>query len=164
MLKENWRAISFLERLGDFLIIVFGFFTSYFGRDSLYYWNNKYRLGLSFSGDKLASINEYYVVLFIAVLSYLVFLEIFGAYSSMRFISKLKLFFIFLISSFFVFIVLATNLFLLKADVSRGFIVLFCVLTAFFLFAERLFVVNFYNFIFCYSVVTASKIVNPFYS
>lgn len=143
MLKENWRLISLLERIGDFFIITFSFFVSYIGRSSLYILDKKHGWGLPFTGEKLDSIDKYYIVLILSIIIYSALLELMGAYSSMRFITKLKLFLIFLFSSFFTFFILSACLFLLKSDLSRSYLVLFCSITSLFLFAERLFVLNF---------------------
>jgi len=92
MLKQNWRLISRLERIGDNLIIVAAFFAAYFGRDSLIFWNEILDLSLPFTGEQLAPINEYVLVLLIGLIGYAVMLNLMGAYGSMRLSSVWRLF------------------------------------------------------------------------
>jgi len=146
MLKENWRLVSRLERVGDFAIIIVAFFASYYGRSSLLYWNQRLGWGLTFGGGTLASIENYYVVLFISLLAYLFILQVMGAYGSMRLSSSFRLLRISLFSSFLVFLVLSAVLFLLKLDLSRSFISLFCGIVALSITAERYLVLGFLRF------------------
>lgn len=146
MLKENWRTISRLERLGDFCIVILSFFVAYYGRRSLLFWDSTFSLGLPFSGPELAPIKDYFIVLVIALLGYGLMLQMLGAYSSMRLRSSLELFGIALTSSIAVFFLLAASLFLLKIDLSRSFIVLFCILVCFSLAAERAVVLEFLRY------------------
>ncbi|MCI5064143.1 sugar transferase [bacterium] len=146
MLKENWRAISRIERIGDFCIIVASFFIAYYGRDSLIYWNDQFQLQLPFEGEQLAPLRDYALVLLVALLSYGLLLQAMGAYTSMRLRSTGELFGIALSSSLLVFLGLAATLFLLKLDLSRSFIALFCFLVALSLAAERAVVLEFLRY------------------
>jgi exopolysaccharide biosynthesis polyprenyl glycosylphosphotransferase len=146
MLKENWRLIARLERLGDFIIIVVSFFLAYHGRDSLVFWNDILGLSVPFTPDGLAPLKDYFTVLFIALLGYAATLSFFGAYGSMRLSSPLRLLRISLVSSAIVFILLAATLFLLKLDLSRSFIAIFCTLVGVLLTAERLAVLRLLRF------------------
>lgn len=137
MLKENWRVISFLERLGDNLIVIAAFLVAYYGRDSLLFWDRYFAWGLPFGGEQLAPLSEYIFILLVSLVSYATVLQALGAYSSMRFSSHLRLAAISIISSGIVFFLLAAILFTLKIDLSRSFILLFCVLVALSLAAER---------------------------
>ncbi len=137
MLKENWRSISRIERVGDFIIIVLSFFIAYYGRDSLLFWDSTLELGIPFRGKVLAPIKDYFIVLVIALFGYGMMLQVMGAYNSMRLRSSFELFWITLVSSGVVFLLLAASLFLLKIDLSRSFIGLFCILVCFTLAAER---------------------------
>lgn len=137
MLKENWRVISFLERLGDNLIVVIAFLIAYYGRDSLLFWDSYFDWGLPFGGAQLAPLSEYIFILLVSLASYATVLQMLGAYSSMRFSSHLRLAAISIISSVIVFFLLAAILFTLKIDLSRSFILLFCVLVSLSLAAER---------------------------
>jgi exopolysaccharide biosynthesis polyprenyl glycosylphosphotransferase len=136
MLKQNWQLISRIERIGDTLIIITCFFLAYHGRSSLMFWDQMFDLGLPFEGG-LAPLKDYAIVLVIALASYTVLLNWFGAYGSMRFSTPLQLLSLSILSSLVVFGVLAAALFTLKIDLSRSFIGLFCVLVALTLTAER---------------------------
>jgi hypothetical protein len=114
MLKQNWRLISRLERLGDNLIIVGAFFLAYYGRDSLVFWNDILDLNIPFDGDILAPIKDYFLVLLVGLIGYGITLNLMGAYGSMRLSSVLRLFRISLVSSVVVFVLLAATLYLFK--------------------------------------------------
>lgn len=137
MLKENWRFISRIQKVGDILIIIAAFFIAYYGRGSLLYWNNAYQLGLPFEQGHLAPLNEYLFILVLASLSYYVIHSFFGVYGSMRLRSSLQVFGISLASSVLVFVILAATLFTVKLDLSRSFIGLFCFLAALCFTVER---------------------------
>jgi exopolysaccharide biosynthesis polyprenyl glycosylphosphotransferase len=146
MLKENWRLIARIERCADFVIIIASFFISYYGRDSILYWDERFGLRLPFTGPELAPIKDYFIVLFVALVGYLSTLAWFDAYGSMRLSSPWRLLRISFSSSGIVFVGLAATLFLLKIDLSRSFVLLFCVLTAFLLCGERLVVLQLLRF------------------
>ncbi|NMC63162.1 MAG: sugar transferase [SAR324 cluster bacterium] len=146
MLKENWRFISRLERIVDGLLIVFAFFLAYYGRTALGFWDFVFDLGLPFEGPDLAPLKDYFIVLVIGLIAYAIALNALGAYSSMRLRSPWQLFRIALMSSLVVFFVLAASLFLLKINLSRSFIGLFCLLVAFGLAFSRMFVLRFLRF------------------
>jgi exopolysaccharide biosynthesis polyprenyl glycosylphosphotransferase len=137
MLKQNWRLISRLERLGDNLIIVGAFFLAYYGRDSLVFWNDILDLNIPFDGDILAPIKDYFLVLLVGLIGYGITLNLMGAYGSMRLSSVLRLFRISLVSSVVVFVLLAATLYLFKLDISRSFLALFVVLSSCGLTVER---------------------------
>ena len=137
MLKQNWRLISRMERLGDTLIIIACFFLAYHGRASLIYWDSLFAWGLPFEAHGLAPLKDYVVVLLTSLLTYMVLLNFFGAYSSMRFSTPLQLLGLSILVSLLVFLVLAATLFTLKIDLSRSFIGLYCLLVALTLTAER---------------------------
>ncbi|MCB0317619.1 MAG: hypothetical protein KDD56_02600, partial [Bdellovibrionales bacterium] len=146
MLKENWRVISRAERLGDFIIIILSFFIAYYGRDSLLYWNQHFKWNLPFSGDELAPLKDYFIVLAVGVFTYAMSLQLMGAYSSMRLSSPFRLLRIGILSSLITFFALASVLYLLKVDLSRSFIVLFCVIVGLSLTAERFLVLEFLRY------------------
>jgi len=137
MLKENWRLVSRIERLGDFMIIIASFFLAYYTRSSLIFWNDVFGWELNFRGDSLAPLKDYFIVLGVGLAAYMFSLAILGAYSSMRLSSPWQLLRISLLSSGFVFITLAAVLFLLKLDFSRSFVGLFCGYVAILLSAQR---------------------------
>ncbi|MBN8549548.1 MAG: sugar transferase [Deltaproteobacteria bacterium] len=146
MLKENWRLISRIERVGDVLIIILSFFAAYYSRGALLFWNEVFGLNLPFEGERLAPLSANFVVLIVAIIAYLVSLNVMGAYSSMRLSSHWRLLRVSLTSSALVFFTLAATLFLLKIDLSRSFIGLFCLLVGIFLTAERYLVLRILRF------------------
>ncbi|MCB0329876.1 MAG: sugar transferase [Bdellovibrionales bacterium] len=107
---------------------------------------SNFDLSLPFAGEALAPIKDYALVLVIALFLYGVLLQAMGAYNSMRLRSFLELFGISVISSLVVFVGLAAALFLLKLDLSRSFIALFCMLVGLSLAAERAVVLEFLRF------------------
>lgn len=137
MLKENWRLISRIERCGDIVIIVLCFFAAYYSRGALLFWNEILQLQIPFEGEQLAPIKDNFVVLAVAVVAYLVSLNMMGAYSSMRLSSHWRLLRVSILSSLLVFFTLAATLFLLKINLSRSFIGVFCFFVALSLTAER---------------------------
>ncbi len=130
MLKENWRLISRLERVGDVIIVILAFFAAYYGRGSFMHWNELFGWGFEFTGSKLAPIGEYNVLLLASVVSYAVSLQALGAYTSMRLSSPWYLLRIAILSSIFAFFVLSSVAFLLRMDLSRSLVILFCCLAA----------------------------------
>ncbi len=146
MLKENWRLISRLERAGDCVWIVFSFFIAYYARDALGFWDMVFGLGIPFRGTELAPLKDYFIVLVIGLIAYMIALNAFGAYNSMRLRAPWELFRISVFSSVLVFIVLAASLFVLKIDLSRSFIGIFCATNAVCLAFERVFVLKLLRF------------------
>ena len=146
MLKENWRFISRIERLGDTFIIILMFFLAYHGRHSLFFWDQLLGLRLPFEGPQLAPLRDYFIVLLLGLVSYTLTLNILGAYTSMRLSNVTQLVRISFVSSIVVFVVLAASLFVLKIPLSRSFIGLFCVLAALCLALERFLVLDFLRY------------------
>ena len=146
MLKQNWRLISRLERAGDFIITILAFFAAYYGRASLIYWNDVLGWNLPFKGDALAPLKDYFIVLIVALAAYAVSLGVLGAYSSMRLRTTFYLLRVSFLSSIFVFFSLAAVLFILKIDLSRSFIGLFCALVFLSLTLERYLVLKVLRF------------------
>jgi exopolysaccharide biosynthesis polyprenyl glycosylphosphotransferase len=146
MLKQNWRLISRLERIGDNVIILAAFFAAYYGRDSLIFWNDILDLSLPFAGEVLAPIKDYALVLLVGLIGYAVMLNLMGAYGSMRLSSVWRLFRISFMSGCGVFLILASALYLLKLDISRSFLGLFIVLSSCGLTLERYLVFKFLRY------------------
>lgn len=146
MLKENWRLISRLERAGDLILIALCFVLAYYGRSSLVFWDNLFGLNFPFVGPELAPLKDYVLILFLSMFFYAIVLSVLGAYESMRLVTPFRLFGLGAISSGIVFLLLAAALFLLKIDVSRSLIGLFCVLVALSLTLERYFVLAILRF------------------
>ena len=142
MLKQNWRLISRLERIGDFVIVCAAFLGAYYGRASLLFWDRRFGWGLPFGGDTLAPLKDYFVVLIVGLIGYFTALSLLGAYSSMRLRSNWFLLRVAVVSSAFVFFALAATLFVLKIDVSRSFIGLFCLLACLGIASERFIVLR----------------------
>lgn len=146
MLKQNWRIISVLERIGDNLIIIASFFAAYYGRTSLLFWNDVFKLGLPFEGEELLPINDCLVVLLAGLIGYSLVLNLMGAYGSMRLSSVWRLFRLAFVSSGVVFLVVAAILFVLKFPISRSFIALFIILSGCGLALQRYTVLKFLRF------------------
>jgi exopolysaccharide biosynthesis polyprenyl glycosylphosphotransferase len=146
MLKQNWRAISAVERIGDNLLIIAAFVGAYYGRTSLLYWNDVLELGLRFEGEYLFPIRDYLIVLLVGVIGYSVTLNAMGAYGSMRLSSVWRLLKVAFVSSAIVFAIEATALFLLKLPISRSFIGLFVLLAGCGLALQRFAVLKFLRY------------------
>ena len=142
MLKENWRSISRIERVCDNFIVVIAFLAAYYGRASLLFWDSFFAWQLPFEGPVLAPLKDYFFILVIALISYNFFLNFLGAYDSMRLATPLQLLWRFFITSLFVLLILSATLFILKINLSRSFIMLFCFLCAILLTAERMTVLS----------------------
>jgi exopolysaccharide biosynthesis polyprenyl glycosylphosphotransferase len=146
MLKQNWRLISAVERLGDNIVIIAAFFGAYYGRSSLLFWNEKFNLALPFEGYELFPLSEYFVVLLVGIIGYAIVLNLMGAYGSMRLSSVWRLFRVAFVSSATVFCIVAAALFVLKYPISRSFIALFVLLAGCGLALERYAVLKFLRF------------------
>lgn len=146
MLKQNWRLISAVERLGDNIVIIAAFFGAYYGRSSLLFWNERLQLALPFEGYELFPLREYMVVLLVGIIGYAIVLNLMGAYGSMRLSSVWRLFRVAFVSSAAVFLIVAATLFVLKYPISRSFIALFALLAGCGLALERYAVLKFLRF------------------
>lgn len=146
MLKEHWRTVSRLEKVGDTLLVIVSFFFAYYGRDSLFFWSSALRLDIPFGGPALAPISDYALVLLIGIVSFLSSLHGLGAYTSMRLRTSWQLLRASMASAVFTFLILSATLFLLKLDLSRSFLILFCSLTGALLTLERYLALEFLRF------------------
>ena len=148
MLKRHWRIISKLERILDNTIIVGMFFLAYGLRDTLIPLYVSLLDLLSHSvGDplthqvpKLAPLAEYLIVLGVALPLYNASLSMNGAYRSMRLFSYWKIFYTAALSSLMSFLGIGSILYLLKLDLSRSFVGIFCLLSTAGIFYLRLLV------------------------
>ncbi|HMO02500.1 MAG TPA: sugar transferase [Oligoflexia bacterium] len=131
MLKENWRALKRIEQLCDNLIIIIAFFSAYYGRSSLLFWDDYFGFDIPFGGAQLAPLKDYLILLFVALISYNVLLSMSGAYNSMRLNNGWQLLRIGFFSSLIVFFLLSGVIFILKLDLSRSFLILFTLTVAF---------------------------------
>jgi len=143
VLKEKWRSISRIERLADLVIVVMAFFAAYYGRDSLIYWSELFQFEALFAGEELAPLADYLIILITGLIFYATSLNFLGAYGSMRLSSPFKLLRLSLFSSLLVFIAISAVLFILKLDLSRVVVGMFCLLVGFALTAERYLVLSF---------------------
>ncbi len=137
MLRQNWISVSRFARLADNLVVVLAFFLAYYGRSSLLFWDQEYGLNLPFAGEVLAPVTKYYILLIVGLPVFNLSWSAFGTYDRSRIFSSLKLFQSFITSSVITFFGIAAVLFLLKLDLSRVVIILFCGITALSLSAGR---------------------------
>ncbi len=137
MLKNHWRLISRLERIGDNVLIVLAFFAAYYGRDAFIALGQQAGLFQFQEATELGRIEQYYIILGLALPLFNAMLELLGAYKSMRLASVWYLFRGALFASVLVFLCQGSLLYFLKLDFSRSFVGLFCALSGIFLFLER---------------------------
>lgn len=139
VLKNNWRLISALERVGDNLLIVVCFLASYQLRDTaVAFLAPILPKQLAPEQMPLAPLSDYLVILGIALPLFNAFLSMLGAYRSMRFSRFFKVVRNCLFASALVFLCVGSMLYLLKLDLSRSFVASFCLLCGLALMLERL--------------------------
>lgn len=146
MLRQNWLSVARITRFVDNLIVIAAFYLAYYGRNSLFFWDRNFELALPFSGEILAPISSYYILLIVGLPVLNLTWSAFGAYNRTKIFSSFRLFQIFASSSFVLFFSIAAALFLLKLDLSRTVIILFCVIVALSLTAERFFIRWFFRY------------------
>ncbi len=137
MLKTHWRFISYIERFGDNVIIICSFLLAYYARDLFLRFVEQRGLALPAGIDHLAPLKDYLVVLGIALPLFNILISMLGGYRSMRFMKARQIFRLAFMSAGVVFLCVGSLLFLLKLDLSRSFVGLFCGLSAMCLFLER---------------------------
>lgn len=137
MIRENTISISRITRVADNALIIFCFFLAYWGREALLFWDEQFGWGLPFGGEVLAPIRRYYVVLFAGVIVFNLAWSALGAYDRNYIFNSWRVLRISILGSLAGFFAIASALFLMKMDLSRSVIILFCVLSAFGLWAER---------------------------
>ncbi len=138
MLKKNWRIFSALERVLDNLIIIACFFASYYSRDAFLALTSAHALPFPQELKSLGPIEDYLVVLGVALPLYNAVLSMMGAYRSMRLSTVAEIFRMTVFSSAVVFLCEGSVLYLLKLDLSRSFVALFCGISGVLLFCERI--------------------------
>ncbi|MCB0322679.1 MAG: sugar transferase [Bdellovibrionales bacterium] len=146
MLKSHWRLISRLERIGDNLLVIVAFFLSYYLRDPFFAAANDLALPFPQELQALGRIENYLLVLGLALPLYNAFLSILGAYRSMRFMTAWQLLRITCLASGMVFLCQGSFLYLLKLDLSRSFVALFCMLCGVAHFSLRVLVLSLLRF------------------
>lgn len=135
MLKAHWRLISRFERVSDNVLIVVAFFLSYACRDT--FFQSATELRLTPVATELGPIQDYFVVLGMALPIFNAVLELLGGYRSMRLSGLWQLLRLGVFSSLVVFLCLGSLLYFAKLDLSRSFVGLFCSLSGVLLFCER---------------------------
>lgn len=146
MLKAHWRFISRVERVFDNLLIVLAFLLAYFLRDDFLFLANNLALPFPQELKSLARVEDYLLVLGVALPLYNAFLSLLGAYRSMRFSNVWQLLRITVLASGLVFLCQGSVLFLLKLDLSRSYVALFCILCGLFHFSLRMLVLMLLRF------------------
>ncbi|MCB0358129.1 MAG: hypothetical protein KDD44_00780, partial [Bdellovibrionales bacterium] len=142
MLKHHWRVISRLERVADNVLIIAAFFISYASRGEVL--EGLRRLGVPFEQEflNLGPIEDYYLILGLSLPLYNAVLSSLGAYRSMRRMNLWALVRVTILASAIVFFATGSLFFLLKLDVSRSFLALFCAFSGVGHFVERLLVLR----------------------
>ena len=146
MLKTHWRFVSKLHRIGDNLVVIAAFFLSYYARDPLLHAANAYGFPYPLELPALASLPDYFIILGIALPLYNAVLSVLGAYRSMRFSSLFQLFRLSCLASAVVFLCQGSFLYVLKLDLSRSFVFIFCLLSGIGLFLVRVMVLELLRF------------------
>ncbi|MBL7661514.1 sugar transferase [bacterium] len=142
MLKNHWKLVSWLERVGDNILIVAAFFFCYYWRDLIITKLGYLLPAVTPDGRPLGVLADYLIILGVGLPVYNASLSILGAYRSMRYSSSFTLLIKALISSVVVFLVISASLYMLKLDLSRSFVGLFCFISGVLLGIERLFVLR----------------------
>ena len=137
MLKAHWRIISRIERIVDNAVIIAAFFLTYYLRDMVLAFAGATGLSVAQTLTVLGPIDQYLVVLGVGLPVYNAALSSLGGYRSMRVWSWSKLLRFTVGSSAIVFLGQGFFLYLLKLDLSRSFVGIFCTLCALGLFGER---------------------------
>ncbi len=146
MLRENWRFISFIQRVCDNLFIILAFVLAYYARSSAEFWHKTLPSLIPSNPNPLAPLNDYIFVLIVSGICFNVCLNWFGAYGSMRLRSFWQIFGASILSSAITFIVLAALLFSLQMEFSRSLIGIFCLTVALLLTFERFLVLRFLRY------------------
>lgn len=119
--------VSRVERVTDNLIVVAAFFVTYHWRDFFLSLLREVFGSLPETVGALGPMSDYLIVLGVSLPLYNAFLSALGGYRSMRFASALRLGRITLFSSVLVFFSVGSFLYLLKLDLSRSFVGLYCI-------------------------------------
>jgi len=136
MLKNYWRIVSRFERALDNAILFGAFFLAYAIRKTATMKELEGILGETLT--VLAPIESYFVVLGFAIPLYNSVLSLLGAYRSMRLSRPFHLLRMSLSASMVVFVLLGALLYIVKLDLSRSFVALYCLLCGVGVFILRL--------------------------
>ena len=137
MLRQHWKLVNQLERIGDNIIVVLAFYFTYYFRNTILDEEHRIFHTLPRSLGDLGPISDYFIVLFLGVVFYNAVLSVLGAYRSMRFMSFAQLSRTFIFGSLIVFLCQGAFLYLLKLDLSRSLVGIYCGACAIFLILER---------------------------
>jgi len=137
LLKQNWKLVSRLERIGDSLVVIAVFFLAYHSRDFIFNYFNTVTSATAPKLKPLGAIDQYFIILGAALPAYTAALSLLGAYRSMRLSTAFSLLRTTVFASAFVFLGLGFILYILKLDLSRSFVALYCGMSALCLFLER---------------------------
>ena len=142
MLKTHWKFISGIERIGDNLLIVLCFLFSYYQRPLLLDLGQLFGYQLSPKMLVLGPIETYWIILGLALPLFNAILSVLGAYRSMRLSTTWELLKLGVSSSALVFLSLGAVLYLLKLDLSRSFLGIFCTISGIALVVERIIILR----------------------
>lgn len=138
MLKDNWRFISRIHRVLDNLVITGAFVVSYQLRDQFLNLLGVFGVETAADFNVLAPFSDYFVIFFASITLFNLWLSILGAYESMRFAKVKQLLKMSVLASAMVFISIGFIAFVLKIDFSRSLLGLYCLVSCFALFVERM--------------------------
>lgn len=147
MIRNNSRSLTQIERLVDNLLVIGCFILAYYGRESLLYWDNLYNLNLPFAGPTAAPLQSYLIVLLISLPLFNLFMGIGGAYDDARYRSAIRTLRLSLVSALLVFVALGAALYLLKIDLSRLVLGLFCLLVGLSVSLSRFIIRSMFRFV-----------------
>ncbi|MCC6932185.1 MAG: sugar transferase [Deltaproteobacteria bacterium] len=137
MLRQHWKLINHIERLGDNLVIIASFYFTYYFRNTILDEERRIFSTLPKAMTDLGPLSDYFIILFLGVVFFNAVLSVLGAYRSMRFMSFTQLCRIFIFSSLIVFLCQGAFLYLLKLDLSRSFVAIYCLFCGLVLIVER---------------------------
>ncbi len=137
MFRPSGFSISRITRLFDNVLVIGMFFCAYYGRQSLISLDGELHWDLPFGGEILAPIGSYYVVLFASMVVFNLAWSVLGAYKPSQMFELGKIVRNSLFSAFMTFFAIAAVLFLLKLDLSRSVVLLFCALVSVGFIVER---------------------------
>jgi exopolysaccharide biosynthesis polyprenyl glycosylphosphotransferase len=137
MLRPSGASTNKLALLVDNVLVIAAFFVAYYGRRSLIDLDLQFHWGIPFGGEALAPLSDYYVVLFAAIICFNLSWSALGAYVPSKMFESSRIFRIGILSAVLAFFAIAAVLFLLKLDLSRSVVLIFCGLMAVFFVVER---------------------------
>jgi exopolysaccharide biosynthesis polyprenyl glycosylphosphotransferase len=137
MLRPSGASTNKLALIVDNILVIVAFFVAYYGRHSLVDLDLQFDWGIPFGGEALAPLSDYYVVLFASIIVFNLSWSVLGGYIPSKMFEPSRIFRIGFFSSVLAFFAIAAALFLLKLDLSRSVVLLFCGLMAVAFVVER---------------------------